>query len=313
MKHRLYPIEWITILYIIFTALLVMVNADRMAPGAAAGMLSVRVVVLVIMGIIYATYCWRPVRATDFLRYFYPMTLTSLWYPETYEFSKLLTNLDHVFASAEQSLFGCQPAWEFAHHCNSTLASELMFMGYFSYYPMIFVSFLVPWFADKAYFSRTTFTVLGSFLLCYIIYLFLPVAGPQFYFPVIGEQAVVTGSFEPVGDWFRTHSALTSAGYPDGIFHTLMGYIHEGERPTAAFPSSHVGVSTVIMLCLWQHRRQRLWFWCLLPFWILLCLSTVYIQAHYLIDAIAGLFAGIAMYAALWYVYPRLSRISRKS
>ena len=60
-----------------------------------------------------------------------------------------------------------------------------------------------------------------------------------------------------------------------------------GERPTAAFPSSHVGIATVCML-LAAHTRQRKLVLLMLPFYIFLCFSTVYIQAHYAIDALAG-------------------------
>lgn len=71
-----------------------------------------------------------------------------------------------------------------------------------------------------------------------------------------------------------------------------------GERPTAAFPSSHVGVATVIMLLAGHTRNRRLCL-LLLPFFVFLCMSTVYIQAHYVIDAIAGLLTGVLFYFGL--------------
>ena len=71
-----------------------------------------------------------------------------------------------------------------------------------------------------------------------------------------------------------------------------------GERPTAAFPSSHVGVSTICMLLLWHDRNYRL-LAVLAPFYLLLCCATVYIQAHYLIDAIAGFITGCLLFVIL--------------
>jgi membrane-associated phospholipid phosphatase len=44
----------------------------------------------------------------------------------------------------------------------------------------------------------------------------------------------------------------------------------------------------------------------ILPFYILMCLSTVYIYAHYAIDAIAGLITGIAIYHALCGIYKKM-------
>ena len=74
-----------------------------------------------------------------------------------------------------------------------------------------------------------------------------------------------------------------------------------GERPTAAFPSSHVGISTVIMLLIWHTKNRRL-LYCMLPFYVLLCFATVYIQAHYAVDALAGLVSGAAFYALFMYL-----------
>ena len=76
-----------------------------------------------------------------------------------------------------------------------------------------------------------------------------------------------------------------------------------GERPTAAFPSSHVGITTVVML-LAHHAHCRKLVLGMLPFYILMCLSTVYILAHYAIDALTGLFTGVVLY----FVLIRLSK-----
>jgi membrane-associated phospholipid phosphatase len=92
---------------------------------------------------------------------------------------------------------------------------------------------------------------------------------------------------------------MASPGWSDGLFHHLLDITHDaGERPTAAFPSSHVGVTTVIML-LAAHTRSKGLFFSMLPFFILMCFSTVYIYAHYVIDAIAGFLTGIVIYVVL--------------
>ena len=71
-----------------------------------------------------------------------------------------------------------------------------------------------------------------------------------------------------------------------------------GERPTAAFPSSHIGVTVVVLLLAW-HSRNKWLFWTFVPFFVLMFAATVYIRAHYLIDAIAGLITGILFYYLL--------------
>lgn len=81
-----------------------------------------------------------------------------------------------------------------------------------------------------------------------------------------------------------------------------------GERPTAAFPSSHVGVSTILMIMAWRASKKL--FACLMPFYLLLCGATVYIQAHYLIDAIAGFVSAFVLYVLVtkmfkkWFAVP---------
>ena len=98
---------------------------------------------------------------------------------------------------------------------------------------------------------------------------------------------------------------MAAPGCSDGFFYYLLEVTHDaGERPTAAFPSSHVGVTTIVMLLALRTRSRRLIF-SLLPFYILLCLSTVYILAHYAIDAIAGLIVGVFLYLVMMTLWRR--------
>jgi len=76
-----------------------------------------------------------------------------------------------------------------------------------------------------------------------------------------------------------------------------------GERPTAAFPSSHVGISTILLILLWQNR---LWLFALaIPFYVLLCCATVYIQAHYLIDVFGGFVTAVIFYSIAQWLWER--------
>lgn len=87
------------------------------------------------------------------------------------------------------------------------------------------------------------------------------------------------------------------------MFYQMVVDAHNaGERPTAAFPSSHVGVTTILMILAWDSRNRRM-FYCILPLYILLCLSTVYIYAHYAIDVFAGWVSAVAIYALLYFGY----------
>ena len=183
--------------------------------------------------------------------------------------------------------------------------SEPLNMGYFAYYPMILV--VVVWYFLFRFdlFEKVCFVIVTSFFVYYLIYIFVPVAGPQFYFPAIGEENVAQGIFPAIGDYFHHHQELLPGpGYEHGFFYNLVeGSQQVGERPTAAFPSSHVGMSTILMIM--AGRGSRRLFLCLLPFYLLLCGATVYIQAHYLIDAIAGFVSAIGLYVVVTWMFKR--------
>ena len=217
----------------------------------------------------------------------------------------VVSNLDHVFAGCEQAVFGCQPALLFAQKAPWGWFSELMCMGYISYFPMMTILLIYYFFYRYNEFLKAAFVLLGAFFIFYVIFIFLPVTGPQFYYLAVGPEKIAAGVFPNLGDWFLTHSErMAVPGWTDGFFYHLLEMAHNaGERPTAAFPSSHVGITTVVML-LAHHAHCRKLVLGMLPFYILMCLSTVYILAHYAIDALTGLFTGVVLY----FVLIRLSK-----
>ena len=100
----------------------------------------------------------------------------------------------------------------------------------------------------------------------------MPVVGPQFYFNV--EDAEIA--------------------HP-GLFGKVVKFIQDaGETPTGAFPSSHVGLSWIILLISAKTYKKLLT--AIFPLALLICFSTVYIKAHYLIDIIAGVISAPILY-----------------
>ena len=239
-----------------------------------------------------------------FLRTVAQLAWLILWYPDTYEFNRCFNNLDHHFAALDLSLFGCQPSLVFSQLLPNVAWSEAFCLGYWSYFPMIALLSLVVLFKPSVnnngirtidiqtsiiQFKTVTSTILAAFFIYYAIYIFLPVAGPQFYFQAVGIEDITQGHFPALGTYFSIHTEmLPTPGDPDGFFYRLVSSAQAtGERPTAAFPSSHIGISTILLLLARRHVPRLLII--LLPLWVLLCCATVYIQAHYLVDSIAGL------------------------
>ena len=233
------------------------------------------------------------------------MSLLAYWYPDTFEFNRLFPNLDHLFAHAEQLIFHCQPAVIFSQNFPSIWFSEPFNMGYFFYYPMIFIVVVYYFLFRFEWFEKICFVLVTSFFIYYFVYIMLPVAGPQFYFPAIGMDKVNACIFPSIGDFFNTNNYLVpSTGVDQGFFYDLVEASQEvGERPTAAFPSSHVGISTIVMIMAWRVNHKLAYV--LAPFYVLLCCATVYIQAHYLIDAIVGFVSAFFVYQVATHMYKR--------
>ena len=239
--------------------------------------------------------------------------LLGMWFPDTYELNRAFPNLDHIFAGWEQSLFGFQPSLQFSKWCPWPWFSEMVIMGYVSYYPLFVAVALFYFLYRYRDFERCAFLILTSFFLSYVIFILLPVAGPQFYFKAIGLDTAAAGVFPNIGHYFGqlefdVHDpryTVVLPGNQDGFFYHILEFTHDaGERPTAAFPSSHVSVTVVAMWLAWESRNRWLFF-ILLPLAVLLFFGTFYIQAHYAIDAIAGLVVGTAMYFLLNRFYNR--------
>jgi membrane-associated phospholipid phosphatase len=77
------------------------------------------------------------------------------------------------------------------------------------------------------------------------------------------------------------------------------------ERPTAAFPSSHVGIICIIWILSFRYAPTLLKI--IIPIGILLFLSTVYIKAHYLIDVFGGIISAPIFYWLSLYLFKKIS------
>ena len=299
----LFAVERISLVYNAITTILIVLLYTRMDhPGIM--LLERAGIVAITFGLIYL-YQKYPCRLSAFIRMIVQMSFLAYWYPDTFEFNRLFPNLDCFFASAEQFLFGCQPSVEFSKLCPDIWFSEPFNLGYFAYYPLIAIVAIYYFVFRFDLFEKASFVIVTSFFLYYLIYIFVPVAGPQFYFPAIGMDNVTACNFLSIGDYFNHNDILLPGpGFEQGLFFELVEASQEvGERPTAAFPSSHVGISTILMIMAWRVNKKLCYV--LAPFYVLLCCATVYIQAHYLIDVFAGWISAVAIYILSTWMYKK--------
>ncbi len=308
-KKGLLLVEWIALGYLLFTLIMLGVLYDKLINPSE--MISGRIQFVTVTAAMWLVYRLVPCRLTLFLRILVQMAFLSWWYPDTYEINRAMPNLDHIFAGWEQEVFGCQPSLLFSQKVPWGWFSELMCLGYVSYFPLMLIVYLYYFFKRYNEFQLAAFTILTSFFVYYVIFVLVPVTGPQFYYLAVGTDKIAAGIFPNLGDWFLLHSERMAApGWSDGFWYHMLDLTHDaGERPTAAFPSSHVGITTVVLMLAIRTRSRGL-ILTILPFFILMCLSTVYIYAHYAIDAIAGLVTGVMLYVLFAVIIPRYTKIA---
>ena len=299
-RKGLLAVEWVVLAYMLLTTIVILftytkaINPESMLWG--------RFRILVTMAALWVVYKMMPCRFTIFCRVGLHLALLSWWYPDTYEINRIFPNLDHVFATWEQQVFDCQPALLFYDALPSIFISEPLIIGYSGYFPLIAVVSLFYFFCRYQEFERATFMILASFFIYYVVFVFLPVTGPQYYYAVVGLDNIANGVFPDIGTHFALHQdKLPIPGDPNGFLHQLLEAAHEtGERPTAAFPSSHVGITVILSILAWQARNKPL-FILTLVFLLLINIATIYLRAHYVIDIIAGWVTSIIIYFVLHF------------
>lgn len=296
--------EKITFVYIIITSIIIV--SLNQGVQSSFELLKYRFLILFVMvGLAYLN-SYKNYWIIRFSRVAFLGGLLAFWYPETFDINKVIPNFDFVLANTEQWIFGFQPALVFSNTYSQHWFSEIMNMGYLAYYPLIICTCLYFYIKRPKQFELFFFTLLCSFYMYYFIYIIFPTAGPQYYYSVDGLENVRLGIFQNVGHYFNDNQILFSTQKHSGFFLQLVKNTQMvGERPTAAFPSSHVGITTLIMILV-AHNKQYLMFGLLFPIYLALVMATVYIQAHYVIDVIAGFVTAFIFYYFSNFVYKQL-------
>ena len=201
-----------------------------------------------------------------FLGDWYPMLLLPALYGEigVLTLSAGFQN-DLLIQRFETWVFGSQISYRWIREDPSVLMSWLLHACYLAYYPILCASPLALWMGGRRDASRhTILAVMATFYLCYVVFLFFPVAGPRYAFD-------------------GAHNAATDV-WPARFAAWLLD---RGDSWGAAFPSSHVAASVVATgMALRYWRVVGL---ILLPFTIGLTLAVVYGQFHYAVDSLTGL------------------------
>ena len=290
MKRKLFPTDLLILLYLAFTAFLVLFFHTPSHPWGLRFTTHLFMISLLLF-LVYTFPSRSPggqtLLSVFFLfRHWYPVLGYGLIYGELEIINHYFSqgSYDEVILALEKAIFGGQPSLWFAENFQNIFLSEYFHLSYFSYY------FLIPSLGATLYFKKRwkefrlfIFSVTSGFFFCYLIFIFYPVNGPYYQFEKIG---------------------FPQAGYP---FYTLTHFIIDRwDSSGTAFPSSHVAVALLVLL--WSYRFERRLFVILAPFVIGLIVGTVYGRFHYAVDALAGILVGIVFYLITPFFYSLLAK-----
>lgn len=223
-----------------------------------------------------------PIHVARFVRVAYPVLLTPLLYTELELLNQFYVQgyLDAMVQGWEEALFGAQLSVVWAERQPWRWLSELMHLGYFSYYLLIPISALVVYRrGGQGELHRFTMVTGLAFFLCYVAFVVFPVTGPRYLYDQL--QGAPAGAL---------------------LFDAVHAVAEGGSSKGTAFPSSHVAATVAAWLAC--RRVARRWYWMAAPFVLLLTLGTVYGRFHYAVDALAGVFVALAA----WKLAPALTR-----
>jgi len=237
----------------------------------------------------------RVLALVSFLRTFYPQPLIAAFFTESILLSaRALGGVprDAFFMAADQAIFGFQPAREF-HRIFGGLAwlNEIMFAVYFLYFAFMVVTIWLPYLrGERAESERQLFVVVGLVAVTSIWYVFFRVEGPKYWLPDLK------------GAWYD--------GIEGGLFVGLFKRsLAHATLSGAAFPSTHVMLTLATLVL--AFRNDRRFFMVYLPVAILIVCSTVYIYAHWAVDALGGALFAAVLGPLLYRAYGRLAGESR--
>jgi membrane-associated phospholipid phosphatase len=175
----------------------------------------------------------------------------------------------------ELAIFGVQLSTEWWRAMPSRFWSATLHAAYLFYYLIVVApAFYFVLRRDLSALRHFILVVMTTFIVCYLAFIFFPVAGPYYVFP------------RPA-PWFVENV------FARAVYDTLA----TGSSYGAAFPSSHVAAAVAATLS--SARGSRTLGWTLTGPTVLLTVAVVYCQMHYGVDALAGLLVGAGVTAAV--------------
>jgi len=210
-----------------------------------------------------------------FARQWYPLPLYIFFFEELQGLVHAIHSgwFDRWLIAFDYRLTGVHPSVWLARFASPAL-NDFMQFAYMTYFLnlVILPALLYASRERVAFWTVMASTAIANYSI-YAIAILLPIESPHYSLASLQTKPLVGGSCT-----------------------ALIGLIERfGRVHGAAFPSAHVAGSTVAVLAAWRYRRWL--FWVSLPFFLCMCVATVYGRYHYVADVLAGLAVGAAAFA----------------
>ena len=209
-------------------------------------------------------------RVLQFARCWYPLALYIFFFEELQGLVHAIFPVwfDRWLIMFDYNLGGVHPAAWLGRFANPGL-NDFMQFSYMTYflYLVILPGILYAQGKRAAFWTVMVATAIAHYSV-YVMAVLFPVESPYFAL-----------------------ASLHLAPLDGGAFTTTIEFIERfGRVHGGAFPSAHVAGSMVALLAA---RRYKPWlFWVCLPFFLSMCVATVYGRYHYIADVLAGIVVG---------------------
>ena len=223
-----------------------------------------------VMGLLIFIIKFAPKSSSNiftFIRDCYPLILYTFLFAEVNTIINILFPfwLEPWLIKWDYILFGSHPTVWIQRFYQPWL-TEIMAFSYWSYYVLIPFGCIVLYLRkDKSLFHSFTFNLSLTLYICYFSYLFLTARGPH----------------ETLA---HLHSERVGGGFFDSFVIKIQSY---ASISGAAFPSSHVAAVWVVLIFMFKFKSKL--GWTIFPVVLLLSISVVFMQYHYVVDSLAGI------------------------
>jgi membrane-associated phospholipid phosphatase len=268
--------EWVTFTYLAWLLAVLITRHAHIAN--APGLIAPHLAIAASITALAVSAARHPENsALQFARSWYPLPLYIFFFEELQQlvhvffagwFDRYLIAFDFNFAQVHPSVWLAQ----FASPALND-AMQFCYMTYFLFLVLL-PAILYVQKERAAFWTTMTATALAHYSV-YVIALLFPIESPYFSLAALNTKPLVGGPFTA----------------------TIELVEHFGRVHGAAFPSAHVAGS-MVAVCALHRYRPRLFYACF-PFFVGMCISTVYGRYHYVADVLAGIaLGGIAWIAA---------------